>query len=317
MYYPTEIQAVVFEATGLAAGSHTLAIEVTGTRHAASTGSAIAVDAFDVRPRFEDIDGSIAYTGAWLEENMDRAWSGTSANTGSATASLSATAGARAEFAFTGTSVSWIGFRGPLSGIANVYLDGAFVTELDMYAPAEELRVPVFTASDLTSGPHTLRIDVTGLKNEAATSAYVVVDAFDVTVPSPAPAVTRTQESHASVAYTNTGDWTQNSPGDVFTGRTAALSRAPGARATFTFNGTAVRWIGQRGFSTGIARVFLDGVMVAEIDTFTPVQVEYQAPVFTATGLAAGSHTLEIEVTGLKNAGSGDPVVIVDAFDVY
>jgi hypothetical protein len=57
--------------------------------------------------------------------------------------------------------------------------------------------------------------------------------------------------------------------------------------------------------------------MVAEIDTFTPVQVEYQAPVFTATGLAAGSHTLEIEVTGLKNAGSGDPVVIVDAFDVY
>jgi hypothetical protein len=39
--------------------------------------------------------------------------------------------------------------------------------------------------------------------------------------------------------------------------------------------------------------------------------------VFTATGLGAGTHTVTIEVTGLKNLASGGALIIVDAFDVY
>ncbi len=38
--------------------------------------------------------------------------------------------------------------------------------------------------------------------------------------------------------------------------------------------------------------------------------------VASAAGLAAGSHTLRIEVTGTKNAASTDAIVAVDAFDV-
>jgi hypothetical protein len=42
--------AVVFTATGLPRGAHSLAIEVTGTRNPASTDTWVIIDAFDVTP---------------------------------------------------------------------------------------------------------------------------------------------------------------------------------------------------------------------------------------------------------------------------
>ena len=44
----TTVQAVNFTASGLASGPHTLAVEVTGTKNAASSDFIIVVDAFDV-----------------------------------------------------------------------------------------------------------------------------------------------------------------------------------------------------------------------------------------------------------------------------
>jgi len=63
-----------------------------------------------------------------------------------------------------------------------------------------------------------------------------------------------------------------------------------------------------------IARVLLDGVLVAEVDTYKPTE-EIQANVYSASGLAAANHTLTIEATGLKNAASTDTYIVVDAFD--
>jgi hypothetical protein len=48
MYSATREQGVVFTATGLPVGTHTLAIDVTGTKNPASGDAYIAVDAFDV-----------------------------------------------------------------------------------------------------------------------------------------------------------------------------------------------------------------------------------------------------------------------------
>src|SRR5207248_958240 len=132
-------------------GRHTVAIEATGAMNPAATGSQVVVDAFDIRARLEDTDPSIVYTGTWDKENPSRAWSGTSANTGAATAALSSSAGAHADFTFTGTAVSWISFRGPISEIAEVWLDGAFMNRLDLYAPTETVRAPVFTAPGLAA----------------------------------------------------------------------------------------------------------------------------------------------------------------------
>jgi hypothetical protein len=294
-----------------------LTVEVAGAKNSASAGQAIFVDAFDTRARFEERGQSITYAGTWVQEHMNFAWSGTAPNTGSGTAALSATAGAIATFTFTGTAVTWIGFRSPLAGIANVYVDDALVAQPDLYAPADEVRVPVFTIANLAAGSHTLKIEATGQRNAAAVAAYVVVDAFDVILPASAAAVSRVEQTATSVVYTPDTGWSQSSLNNFFSGRTVALSTMPGARTEFTFTGTSVRWIGQHRRDSGIARVYLDGVFIGPVESYTPIQDEFQAAMFTATGLAPGQHVLTIEVTGEKHPNSSGTMVIIDAFEIY
>src|SRR5439155_289821 len=231
-----------------------------------------------------------------------RPWSG-------GTAAFSGTAGASATFTFTGSSISWIGFRGPQTGIARVFLDGVFVTEVDTMSNSEEVRVPVFAATRLADASHTLTIEVTGRKHPSSTSTVVVVDAFDV----PARTVSRLQETDPAVIYT--AGWIQGDPHRAWSAGTAAESATPGERATFAFTGTSIGWVGGRGPITGIARVFLDEVFVAEVDTYSPTFAP-QKTIFTLPGLSAGTHTLTIEVTGRKNPASTEAVIVVDAFDV-
>src|SRR5439155_16049540 len=67
------------------------------------------------------------------------------------------------------------------------------------------------------------------------------------------------------------------------------------------------RWLGELGPDNGgIARVFLDGAFMKEVDTYAPSPNPthhsiFQAEHFKATGLADTSHTLTIEVTGRQD----------------
>jgi trimeric autotransporter adhesin len=314
LYSGTETHGVVFEATGLTPGRHDLAVEVTGARNAAATEGVIVVDAFDVRSRLEERDSAVTYAGSWVQD-LDRAWSGTSANAGGGTAARSAAAGARAELAFAGTAVRWIGYRGPVAGMADISLDGIPLARIDLYSAAEELQVPVFTATGLSAGSHTLVIQVTGLRNAAASAALVVVDAFDLTLPSGGPPVHRVQQLDPAVSYVTPG-WMEGTPTSLYSGRTATVSGIAGARTEFTFTGSAVRWIGQRRRDGGIALVYVDGALAGEVDTFAPTQDEFQSPLFTRTGLSPGTHTLVVEVSGRKHDDSAGSMVLVDAFEI-
>src|SRR5438874_990443 len=78
------------------------------------------------------------YTGGWFQGHTERAWSG-------GTAAFSRSVGSQATLMFIGTGVSWIGFRGPLGGIARVWLDGVQAADVDTYAAAEQLQAVLFT----------------------------------------------------------------------------------------------------------------------------------------------------------------------------
>ena len=99
-------------------------------------------------------------------------------------------------------------------------------------------------------------VDSTTLRNPLALDNAVVVDAFDVAPSSPTTTEgARVEETSA----TYTGTWTQGDSTRTWSGGTAAVSTTAGARATFDFSGTEVRWVGLRGPQTGTARIFLDG----------------------------------------------------------
>jgi hypothetical protein len=98
---------------------------------------------------------------------------------------------------------------------------------------------------------------------------------------------------------------------------TASASSEAGAQATFTFTGTSVTWVGCRKLTTGIARVYIDGTFMREIDTYEPPPIEgYQTPIFRASGLAPGTHTLTIEATGRSHPSAVSSYVVIDAIDV-
>src|SRR6266702_950 len=299
-----EIRVTMFTANGLSNASHTLTIEVTGRMNAAATSALIFVDAFDVPApavaRLQETDPDVTYTAGWsLGVDTSRAWS-------AGFAAVSSTPGAKATVTFTGTSISWIGARGPQTGIARVSLDGV-VTTVDTYSPTEQIQQAVFTATGLADATHALTIGVTGDQNAASTSPLVVVDALEVTS-------SGIQIQGTDPAITYGPSWIQDNRDKAYSQGSSAESTTVGAQATFSFTGTGVRWIGARGPQTGIARVFLDGAFVEDIDTYALTEGPQHTD-FTQTGLAAGTHTLTIQVIG-KNPVSTNFWILIDAFDV-
>ncbi len=302
----------VYSVRHLGPGNHTLTIEATGMQSSGSLGNTIVVDAFDAPPpvvsHLQDSDSAFTYSGPWTHEDgwtgdMYYPWSGRSAT-------YSSVAGATVTLPFTGTDVQWVGYRGPLGGIARVYLDEVFMQEIDTYYFTPKIETTLFSRTGLGNSGHALRIEVTGARNPAADAAYIAVDALDVTAPG-----TRFEEDDGAISYS--GFWTIGNRNRPWSEGAANTSIDPGARATFTFTGTGVSWIGCAKSTTGIARVYLDGAFVQEVDTYHPWPTEdYQHTLYRATGLAPGSHTLAIEATGLQNPAAYGAYVVVDAFDV-
>src|SRR6266566_5216109 len=99
---------------------------------------------------------------------------------------LAQAAGARMAITFVGTAVRWIAYRDPWCGIANVYVDGALVAQVDTYVNDYLKAVTMYTVTGLPAGQHTLLIEATGQKNSAAHASWIWVDAVDV-VNSPLP----------------------------------------------------------------------------------------------------------------------------------
>jgi hypothetical protein len=165
-----------------------------------------------------------------------------------------------------------------------------------------------------TDGEHTLQARAQDSAGNVGESAVIRVNVANGAGPPPPSETTRSEETNPAITYT--GIWTQGDTSRAWSGGTAAVSNAASARATLSFSGTGVSWIGFRGPQTGIARVFLDGAPVEPpVDTFATTE-QVQVVLFTRTGLASGTHTLAIEVTGTKNAASTDTFIVVDAFDV-
>jgi hypothetical protein len=70
--------------------------------------------------------------------------------------------GAQATLNFDGRGIAWIATKRPSAGRANVYIDGNFVQQVDLYASSTRYRQIVFSHSWAGFGNHTFRIEVLG-----------------------------------------------------------------------------------------------------------------------------------------------------------
>ena len=120
---------------------------------------------------YEESNSAIKYTGTWSAHPN-------SSNSGG-NGKFSNIAGNSFEMTFSGTGIRWTGYASATKGYAKITLDGVSQT-IDTYSATEVYKKVFFENTNLTSGTHTIKIEVTGTKNANATGTYVHIDRLDV-----------------------------------------------------------------------------------------------------------------------------------------
>ena len=178
-------QRVVWQMSGLADTAHTVTVRVLGARVAASTGTVVVIDGFDVandtgggtevyrtRIRVQESDRRLERAGPWV--------AGTSAGASGGAYVYAHRAGSTLTLHFRGTRVALIGPVGPSYGRAEVYLNGRLMNRVSQYAPVYAHQRVVWQMSGLADTAHTVTVRVLGARVAASTGTVVVIDGFDV-----------------------------------------------------------------------------------------------------------------------------------------
>jgi hypothetical protein len=106
------------------------------------------------------------------------------------------------------------------------------------------------------------------------------------------------QESSSAVTYTWRAIPTTRAWGGSYT-----TERLRGARASYTFTGTSVRWYTVLGPDQGTAAVTIDGSSFGTVNNYRATALFGGYHLYT--GLGAGTHTIVITVNGVKGSSAG------------
>ena len=165
--------SISWDSTGVSNGSHTLLAVARDAAGNIGTSQPVSVNVSNGVTRIEQDDPAVSYTGVWVTATDPTVSGGTAAESNQTNATATLT--------FKGTGVTWISYLCTCTaGLSDVYVDGVFMGQVDTYSATTTPQAPVFTASGLPEGTHTLKILITGQYDRQGGSAYVVMDAFDV-----------------------------------------------------------------------------------------------------------------------------------------
>lgn len=122
----------------------------------------------------DDTDAAMTFDGAWTAYPR----CGTQCYRGGDHGS--ATPGATATIAFTGTQIVLISARDAGNGIAAISLDGGPETLCDQYAAIRQGEQINYVSPHVTSGPHVVTVRVTGQKSAASSGIAISIDRAEV-----------------------------------------------------------------------------------------------------------------------------------------
>jgi len=241
---------------------------------------------------------------------------------------------------FTGTSVTWVGKKGPNFGIAAVAIDGGATTNVDNYNATTLAQQQLFTFSGLSNSSHTMSIQVTCTKNSSSTDFYQVVDAFIIGGSGAAGLAFssgsqgRWNNSTFNTPLTSCGtqcsgnpDWALLASGSNTnlnsTGQ-HVWSGAANNTMTWTFTGSLIEIFTRPDTGGGFFNVTIDGTPVATIilDYYNTVDNDAMTGYmsYAAKLGSGGSHTIVLTTTGVNNpfggheSGGQTALVQVDMF---
>ncbi|WP_220039935.1 X2-like carbohydrate binding domain-containing protein [Nonomuraea aridisoli] len=278
-----------------------------------------------------DNDPGIVYTGSWGYS------SGRGLGDHNDDVHYAEVDGTSFQYTFQGTGIDYVTETHESQGLADIYLDDAFVKTVDTSLPAgaeRGVQQVVYSVTGLPSGSHTLRV-------VKKSGAFMLLDKLVVTLDSllstgsaafnraePADISLRILRDpgellsigHAGEDLRTGTDYTVS--GDTVTIRQEFLATLPvgdaaltfrfagdhrgdihattqdGASVSFAFTGSGVAWISAKGPDQGEVDVYVDGKMAKRVDTHSASRVSGQK-LFSADGLRDGEHTLKlVKVSG-------------------
>jgi hypothetical protein len=206
------------------------------------------------------------------------------------------------------TQVTWLTYRGPDQGKAQVLVDGSVKATIDLYNATPQWQYPV-SITGLTNKKHTVVIKVLDARSRRSSGVWVVVDGFKVGT---------TIYDDQTILYPGMfsyGSWLGlRSSQARFDGY--RISNTAHASMQFSFDGIGFNWVTVRGPSYGKAAIYVDGVLKQTVDLYKAGAEKWQYKV-TIGGLAYGHHTVTIVVLGTKNSHSTGTSIICDGFEIF
>ena len=96
------------------------------------------------------------------------------------TIKYSETRGDYVELNFTGTKVRFYTHTNAWRGITNIYIDDIKIDAIDTYSQNEIIDVLAFESENLSYGSHTIKIEISGEKNEKSNAAKIAIYRFEI-----------------------------------------------------------------------------------------------------------------------------------------
>ncbi|MCP3137945.1 Ig-like domain-containing protein [Pyxidicoccus xibeiensis] len=163
------------------AGQHSL---VAKARDAAGNWGTSATVAVTVGATAVDVQVNDAVVGTGLEQfEYTGTWqTGTGTGKYQQDDHYASATGAAFSVRFSGTQARLYGSAASHHGIASVSIDGGAAVDVDFYASTRQDQKLLWTSPQLSAGPHTLTVTVSGRKNTASSGYVINADRVDLTV---------------------------------------------------------------------------------------------------------------------------------------
>jgi len=197
--------------------------------------------------------------------------------------------GSYAEMSFFGTGIAYITELSPSQGEVDIYIDDVFQATVDC-AGTWATQQTVFERTGLPQQEHTIKI-------VKRSGTYAIVDAFKIYY----DGRIQVDDYSNEVRYSGTVSHSDQIPNAL--NQSQHWTTTAGDYAEFTFVGDSISYVGSRNTDHGLVDIYIDGLWVAEVDTYGPIR-EWRTELYHHSWPESDEHTIRIVAKNAKNSAS-------------
>ncbi|MBK8989256.1 MAG: VCBS repeat-containing protein, partial [Chloroflexi bacterium] len=312
LYRNEDNTPISFVFPNLGAGPHTVTLTVTGSSNPLSVGTRVQLDYIDYWDSVPLGDGTFEETAVRVLRSDG--WTDVAYATASGGSYMRATA-ATVWLPFDGDSFTYHALAYSSGGRAQLFVDGAYLTTVDLTHPnnANNAITRIFSYEGFGAGGHILQIN--SYRNTTTFDALQTPGVPPFADPNPAPgSINRYEEDHPAILYNGVPypqtaqSWSRFS---VTGASDNQYIRSATANDTITFDFSG-SWLNLGFFADrfgGYAELFIDGQSQGVIDLY---RLEDTAVSHFFSNLTNASHTVSVTVLGSRNPFSSGSRVQLD-----